>query len=363
MKLITIVGARPQFIKAAPVAWAIQRHNEASPAARRIESFLCHTGQHYDHEMSRRFFEELELSEPDVDLGVGSGSHGEQTGRMLEAIEKVLLVERPDQLVVYGDTNSTLAGALAAAKLSVPIAHVEAGLRSFDRSMPEEVNRVLTDHLSSLLFVPTTTAVGNLDREGLRSGVHLVGDVMYDLALRLAPKARGIGTTPLSLEPKHFYLVTVHRPVNADDPDALRAIFAALGQLDADVIFPVHPRTKRALEVSDLHVPSNVRTCPPAGYLTTADLVASAKLVLTDSGGLQKEAFFHRVPCVTLRDRTEWVETVEAGWNVLAGNRTQAILDAVKSLLDAPLPELASEGPYGEGRAAEAIVQRLLGDP
>lgn len=360
MKVVTIVGARPQFIKAAPVAWAVRMHNERAAAGDRIEQRICHTGQHYHETMSARFFAELDIPEPDVNLDIGSGPHGQQTGRMLEAIEDWIAPDPPERVLVYGDTNSTLAGALAAAKLQIPVAHVEAGLRSWDRTMPEETNRVVTDHLSDLLFAPTEAAVRNLHAEGITRGVHPVGDVMYDLARRVGERARGLGTKALGVTPSQFYLATVHRPSNSDDPEKLESILAALGRLSGDVVFPVHPRTRRTLEAHRITVAENIRLCAPFGYLEITDLVMSARLVVTDSGGLQKEAFFHGVPCVTLRDRTEWVETVEAGRNVLAGSDADAIVAAAERLLRGPLPPLADEGPYGDGHAAEAIVRRLL---
>jgi len=310
--------------------------------------------------MSRVFFDELGLKEPDHHLGVGSGAHGHQTGEMLKRIEEVLLKEKPDLVMVYGDTNSTLAGALAAAKLHIPVAHVEAGLRSFNKKMPEEINRVLTDHISELLFCPTKTAVKNLEREGITQGVHLVGDVMYDSVLynvQLAERRSQI-LEQLALQPKNYALATVHRAENTDDPERLRSIFRALETLAAGgltVIVPLHPRTRKRIAECGLE-PKEIQILQPVSYLEMLLLEKYAKIILTDSGGVQKEAFFFRVPCVTLRDETEWVETVESGWNVLVGCDRQRILDAVKEMR---LP-LGSTAPYGDGQAAEQIMSAIL---
>lgn len=352
MKLLNIVGARPQFIKIGPVLRAIEEHNREHPE-RAIQEVLVHTGQHYDYAMSRVFFEELELKEPDYHLGVGSGTHGFQTGEMLKRIEDVLLKEKPDLVMVYGDTNSTLAGALAAAKLHIPVAHVEAGLRSFNKRMPEEINRVLTDHLADLLFCPTETAVKNLQREGLTQGVHLVGDVMYDSVLynvQLAEKRSHI-LERLRLQPKSYVLATVHRAENTDDLGRLQAIFQALETSAADglsVVVPLHPRTRKQLGLLKLSL-QRLQLIEPVSYLEMLLLEKYAKIILTDSGGVQKEAFFFKVPCVTLREETEWVE---AGWNVLTGWNLERILTAASTMR--PTSEHAA--PYGDGRAAERIV-------
>lgn len=358
MKLVDIVGARPQFIKIGPVLRAIERHNREHPE-RAIQEILVHTGQHYDDTMSHVFFEELELKEPDYHLGVGSGTHARQTGEMLRCIEEVLMKEKPDGVMVYGDTNSTLAGALAAAKLHMPIAHVEAGLRSFNKKMPEEINRLLTDHVSDLLFCPTETAVKNLEREGITKGVHLVGDVMYDSVLynvQLAERRSQI-LWQLRLQPKNYALATVHRAENTDDPKRLQSIFQALERIAEEglpVIVPLHPRTRKQLELLKLSL-KKLQVIEPISYLEMLLLEKSAKIILTDSGGVQKEAFFFRVPCVTLRDETEWVETVEAGWNVLAGCQPKRILEAARTMR----PTAESTAPYGDGRAAEQIVEWL----
>lgn len=349
MKVISVVGARPQFIKAAMVSRALRP---------RCQEILVHTGQHYDENMSQVFFNELELPEPDVYLGVGSGSHATQTGRMMAGLEEILLRERPDWLVVYGDTNTTLAGGLAAAKLQVPVAHVEAGLRSYQRAMPEEINRVLVDHISDALFCPTGQAVDNLAKEGISQGVHVVGDVMADALqhfIRLAPRKIDV-LAGLELEPGGYALATVHRAANTDDSARLKAILAAFEQLSLPVVFPVHPRTRKAIRDLGLAANRNVRMIEPVGYLAMIQLEANAGCILTDSGGVQKEAYWAGVRCVTLRDETEWVETVGLGWNKLVGADTSAILDAVENWH--PAGERAPV--YGDGTSAEKISTILL---
>ena len=354
MEVVSIVGARPQFIKAAPVSRALRTLGA-------IE-VLIHTGQHYDHKMSADLFDELNIPEPGFNLGVGSGPHGWQTGKMLTGIEKVLMNERPDWVLVYGDTNSTLAGALAAVKLHIPVAHVEAGLRSFNRRMPEEHNRVMTDHAADLLFCPTQAAVDNLAAEGLTQGVHLTGDVMYDAVLYNVDLAtqRSDALSRLALPPKAYYLATVHRPQNTDDPKALAAILVAFGELDGSVVFPAHPRTQAALQRHDLHPSPNVRLIDAVGYLDMLALEKHARLILTDSGGVQKEAYFFGVPCVTLREETEWVETVDSGWNVLAGAEPARIVAAVRALSQAEGQGKPFQKPrgtaFGDGRASEKIA-------
>jgi UDP-N-acetylglucosamine 2-epimerase len=349
VKIVTVVGARPQFIKAAPVSRVLrQRHTEV----------LVHTGQHYDDNMSAVFFAELDLPQPDVNLGVGSGPHGAQTAAMLAGIEQVLLAEKPDWVLVYGDTNSTLAGALAAAKLHIPVAHVEAGLRSFNRVMPEEINRVLTDHIADLLFCPSQTAVDNLAQEGVTRGVHLVGDVMADAlayAAERAPTHSDI-LQRLGLTEKGFLLATVHRAENTDDPARLRAILDAFTALDEPIVFPVHPRTRARIESLNLKSKiQNLISIDPVGYLDMVRLMQAARMILTDSGGIQKEAYWLGVPCVTLRDETEWVETVQAGWNVLAGADTARIVKAVRGfMIPGVYPAL-----YGDGWAAAQIGDLL----
>ena len=349
MKIASIVGARPQFIKAAALSRELRtRHTEV----------LVHTGQHYDYEMSGVFFAGLHIPAPELKLGVGSGSHAEQTGAMLVGMEEVLIAERPDWVIIYGDTNSTLAGALAAAKLCVPVAHIEAGLRSFNRHMPEEVNRTVADHLSDLLLCPSNTAVNNLSAEGISRNVHLVGDVMLDV---LQWARLEIQTNPpaildrLGLRGTSYLLATVHRSENTDDPARLSRILRALNSLDEIIVFPVHPRTRKAMAAAGGGLNPHVRSIDPVGYLDMLALTASARLVLTDSGGLQKEAYWLGVPCLTLREETEWVETVEAGWNVLVGSEVEKIVDAVRSFVPAtPQPPL-----YGDGFAAARCVELL----
>lgn len=343
LKIASIVGTRPQFIKSAPVSRTLREcgHRE----------LLIHTGQHYDYLMSKVFFEELGISEPAINLGVGSGSHGQQTGRMLLGLEEVIKKQGPDWVLVYGDTNSTLAGALAAVKLHVPVAHIEAGLRSFNRRMPEEINRVLTDHMSNILFCPTQTSVENLRNEGINKGVHLVGDVMYDSVLhniKLAEKHSDI-LEKLKLKHKNYVLATVHRAENTDEPERLNPIFHAFEQISQNglpVIVPLHPRTKKSLKSSKLSF------IDPVSYLDMLVLEKNAQVILTDSGGVQKEAYWFEVPCVTLRDETEWLETVESGWNVLAGSNYDRIINAVEKAH----PGRQVQDAYGNGRAAEQIA-------
>lgn len=358
MKILTVVGARPQFIKAASVSRIIRK-------TRGVTEILVHTGQHYDRNMSAVFFSELELPNANVFLGIGSAPHGQQTGRMLEALEAALQKHLPDWVLVYGDTNSTLAGALAAAKLRIPIAHVEAGLRSFNRAMPEETNRVVSDHVSDLLFTPTKTASENLLREGISAKrITKVGDVMYDAALFYAKIAqrRSKVLAELKLVPREYVLATVHRAENTDDPSRIKAIIDALRHLSRDlpVILPLHPRTVTVLARMGLAAGVGVRIVPPAGYLDMLMLERNAHTIVTDSGGVQKEAYFHRVPCITLRNETEWVELVDAGWNQLLAPDKRALSTRLKAAVrdfrrPANYPRL-----YGSGHAAELIVNRLL---
>jgi len=362
--VVTIVGARPQFIKSAAIRRAIQRLNKKE---KRIREILVHTGQHYDYLMDRVFFEELELPKPDYHLGVGSGSHGRQTGIMLERIEAVLKKEKPMVVMVYGDTNSTLAGALAAAKLNIPIAHVEAGLRSYNHAMPEEINRVLTDHLSTFLFCPTSQAVENVAKEGIRPGqgkiVKNVGDVMYDSILYYSKIAEKKSTIlhGLNLVNPQYYLATLHRAENTDDPKVLKSILKALNEIgrDTSVILPLHPRTKKVIKA---HPPfskfKNIKFIEPVSYLDMLRLEKNAKAILTDSGGVQKEAYWLKVPCFTLRDETEWVETVKSGWNELVGTGTKGIVERV-SHLRMKKSSGKKMGIFGDGKASEKIIQIL----
>jgi UDP-N-acetylglucosamine 2-epimerase len=325
MKVVSVVGARPQFIKAAVLSRELrQEHSE----------ILVHTGQHYDENMSAIFFEELGIPEPEYSLQVGSGLHGKQTGAMLAAIEEVLIKEQPDWVVVYGDTNSTLAGALAASKLHIKLAHVEAGLRSFNRIMPEEINRVLTDHISNLLFCPTQTAVNNLKSEGITGGVHLVGDLMYD-ALQWSLEQAKHKPDPLAelgFVEKGYLLATVHRAENTDDPQRLNGILQAFDALKEPLVWPVHPRTRLKLDEIHLNPGPHIHMIEPVGALEMARLESAARVILTDSGGVQKEAFWLHVPCITLRDETEWVETVEAGANHLCGTDPDKIIKILLGL-------------------------------
>ena len=346
MHIVTVVGARPQFVKAAPVRRALMDAG--------IRETLVHTGQHYDPEMSAVFFEELGLPDPDANLGVGSGSHAAQTGEAMMRLEALLAqAPLPDGLMAYGDTNSTLAGALVAAKMGVPLIHVEAGLRSFLRRMPEEINRVVTDRLASVLCCPTETAVRNLAAEGIVEGVHLTGDVMLD-ATRFFSKAAEQRAPLPSVTPHapgEYCVATVHRAGNADDPERLRGIFEGLGQLDAPVALPLHPRTRARL--AGISVPDNVEITPPLGYLRMLTLVRHARVVLTDSGGLQKESLWLGVPCVTLREETEWTETLKGGWNRLAGADPVRIAEAARLRPETPAPEA------GEPGAADRIAALL----
>lgn len=358
IKVVTVVGARPQFIKAAAVSRVIR-----DDYAGKIDEVLVHTGQHYDENMSKVFFEELDIPRPKYNLEISGGSHGLMTGRMLEAIEKVLLEEKPDWVLIYGDTNSTLAGALAAAKLHIPVAHVEAGLRSFNMRMPEEINRILSDRVSSLLFCPTETAVRNLAAEGISNGVSNVGDVMFDVALfyREQAKQQSAILKKLGLEEQGFALATCHRAENTDDPARLTGIVSALGKIAATlpVVFPLHPRTRKLIDDYGLTQSLNaVKVVEPLPFLDMVALEQAAKVILTDSGGVQKEAFFYGVPCITMRDETEWVETVELGRNQLVGASEQAILAAMSKAAARVTGDAAS--PYGEGRAAHDIVEKLF---
>ena len=351
MKIASIVGARPNFIKCAPLSREIRRE---------FNEIIIHTGQHYDYEMNKVFFEELNIPEPDYHLDVGSGSHGYQTGEMIKRIEEVLLKEEPDLLLVYGDTNSTLAGALAASKLHITVAHIESGLRSYDKSMPEEINRILTDHCSDVLFCPTETSVENLKREGVTNGVYLTGDVMVDALkenIKIAEKKAMI-LDEMGLKPKEYYLATIHRAENTDDFERLENIVDAFCEIGS-LVFPCHPRTEKCLKGFGLwdRLVENVRVVRPVGYLDMLVLEKNARKVLTDSGGVQKEAYIFKVPCITLRDNTEWVETVEDGWNMLVGADKDKIVREANEFE----PDNKQRNVFGEGDASGRIVKIIGG--
>ncbi|WP_428623795.1 non-hydrolyzing UDP-N-acetylglucosamine 2-epimerase [Sedimenticola sp.] len=365
MKIATVLGARPQFIKAATVSRAIAHHNRLHPK-RSIAEIIIHTGQHFDAAMSQVFFQELDIPQPKYNLGIASLGHGAMTGRMLEGLEALFRDENPDLVLVYGDTNSTLAGALAAVKMKLPIAHVEAGLRSHNPAMPEEINRVLTDRISQMLFCPTSLAVRNLESEGFpfpHTGANLqailnVGDVMYDATLFYRQLARdSFSLSQWGVEEKQYVLCTIHRAENTDHSPRLESVLTALKEISRkiEVVLPLHPRTRKLVDQSGLqHGLSGIKILEPLSYLEMQRLEMGASAILTDSGGVQKEAYFHRVPCITLRDETEWLETVDMGWNQVAGAETENILSAFAG---ATLPDGPEESPYGLGDAAKKIVQ------
>ncbi len=363
VKIVTIVGARPQFIKAATVSRAIIEHNKKSSSCT-ISEKIVHTGQHYDENMSKVFFDELKIAPPVINLEVGSGPHGQQTGLMLERIESFLMDDKPDLVLIYGDTNSTLAAALASVKLHIPVAHIEAGLRSFNRSMPEEINRLVADHLSTLLFCPTDTAMQNLTKEGIVNGVHQVGDVMYDSVLFNANLAEQSSTIMrrLELTRKSFYLATIHRAENTDDPMRMNSILSAFGQIDYPIVLPMHPRTRGILGKKLTNINRNVRVIDPVTYLDMLMLEKNARIVLTDSGGVQKEAYWFNVPCITLRDETEWIELVRVGGNQVAGTDSSTILTAVIKAEEKVDEEstVGAIGLYGDGRSSEKIAAILV---
>lgn len=359
-KIITIVGARPQFIKAAMLSRAILFNEKYKEE---FEEQIIHTGQHYDENMSKIFFSQINAVKPTWQLHCGNASHGEMTGRMLIDIEKILIDNKPDYVVVYGDTNSTLAGALAACKLHIPVVHIEAGLRSFNKKMPEEINRILTDNVSSILCCPTKTAVKNLNDENIYKGVFHVGDIMYDAAIyfgKVAEEKSNIIDT-LNLREKQFRLCTIHRAENTDNVERLTGIISALNEISTNetpLVFPVHPRTKLCIkkypQLDKLLNNKNILTIEPLGFLDMVMLEKKADMILTDSGGIQKEAYFHRTPCITLREETEWVETVDAGWNIIAGYKTDKILESINKVN--PQKEIEE---YGEGNTANKILELL----
>lgn len=361
MKIVTVIGARPQFVKAAALSHAIQEWNKKGLPP--IQEVLVHTGQHYDKNMSLAFFEDMNIPLPDYQLNCGGKSHAEMTATMMIEIEKICLKEEPDYLLVYGDTNSTLAGALTASKLHIPVVHVEAGLRSYNRSMPEEINRVLTDHISDKLFCPTNQAVENLMLEGITKNVFHVGDVMYDVALRFGSLAdqQLSFLDQLHVEQGSYYLCTLHRAENTDHKERIQSICSALREIATEqtpVVFPLHPRTDQRLKTyglkTELEEHPHIRLIPPVSFVDMIVLEKNASYILTDSGGVQKEAYFYQTPCITLRDETEWVETVVAGWNYITGANKELIIKALSMN-----PQRHKIAEYGEGNAAEMILNKL----
>lgn len=354
--ILTVVGARPQFIKLAPVALAINRYKKSHSNAMR--HIIVHTGQHYDALMSDVFFEELGIAQPDYNLEVGSGSHAEQTGTIMIKLEKILNEIRPDRVLVFGDTNSTLAGALTATKMNVSVAHVEAGLRSYNRSMPEEINRIITDQVSDLLFCPTENAKTILRSENITRGVHMTGDVMLDAAMLFSSLAenRSAVLDRQQIKPQSYFLCTVHRAENTDNPERLRSIFDGLSNIEGTILLPAHPRLKKSLLQCGLtKTAPHIRFIPPVSFLDMIQLEKNARKILTDSGGVQKEAFFYKVPCITMRDETEWIETLKNGCNVLTG--TDALRIAENANSD-DKPDFI-ESPFGDGHASEKIAALL----
>lgn len=352
-RILTIIGARPQFIKAAPFSKAIRKY---------FHEVIVHTGQHYDENMSNIFFNEMGIPKPDHNLEVGSGEHGKQTGEMLIKLEEVMLKEKPDYVVVFGDTNSTIAGALAAAKLHIPIGHIEAGLRSFNRNMPEEINRIATDVLSSQLFCPTDNAVDLLKKEGIVNEVYQCGDIMYDAMLHFLPlaKERSNIMNKLGLDKGGYFLFTMHRPENTDHPERIRAIFKGLEACEKPIIYPVHPRMRKVLEspeiAESIKSVKNLKLIDPIGYLDMIQLEKNALKIITDSGGMQKEAFFLKRPCITIRDESEWVETVDAGYNVICAADSKLIASGIKEFE----PKFGNDYLYGKGDSATFIAKRIV---
>ena len=353
IKVMIVAGARPNFVKIAPLFCEFKRHPEIKP-------ILVHTGQHYDFEMSQVFFQDLDIPKPDYDLGVAAGTHGAQTGQTMIKLEEVVQKTNPDIVVVVGDVNSTVAAALVASKLHIPVAHIEAGLRSFDKTMPEEINRVLTDHISDILFCPTKTAVINLKKEGIIKGVYNTGDIMFDILRMKAGNRISETLNELGIKPKDYFLLTIHRAANTDNEKNLKRIVDAIVEMKENIIFPVHPRTKAKLENFGLAKiilgKDNIKIIQPVGYLEMLSLEKNAKKILTDSGGVQKEAFWFGVPCITLREETEWTETLNGGWNILAGTNKTKIRNAVLQ----PVKSRKRGDYYGNGHAAKKIVAGLI---
>lgn len=348
MRVATVIGARPQFIKASVVSEALREFHD---------EILINTGQHYDFNMADIFFDELQIPKPDYNLCIGSGNHGFQTGQMLIKLEEIYLKEKPDIVMVYGDTNSTLAGALCASKLLIPVVHIEAGVRSFNKSMPEEQNRILTDHISDVLFVPTVSAEKSLLLEGIAKQVYNVGDVMLDSMIRfkkLAEKQSSI-TEKLSCSANNYILATIHRAENTNNTDRLKRIVEALNESGETIVLPLHPRTKKYIESYGIAFGEKIKVINPVGYLDMVKLEMDSKRILTDSGGVQKEAYFMKKPCITVRDETEWVETVEAGWNVVVGTDKDKIIEAIRNYT----PVKVYSSLFGDGKATAKIVKQL----
>jgi UDP-GlcNAc3NAcA epimerase len=351
MKILSIVGARPEFIQAMPVSRAIRAHHH---------EILVHTGQHYDYRMSQAFFDELDIPVPDYNLGVGSASQAQQTAEIMVSLEEVLLKEKPDFVIMRGDTNSSLAAALVTTKLNIPFAHIEAGERSFNRGMSEEINRLIADRLANLHFCVSRTAVNNLAVEGITDSVHWVGDVMLDALLYARPIAQAKSSIleQLRIEPQHYALVTIHRAANVDDPERLKQIITALNQVSETVILPVHPRTQKTLSNLNMYLEDHIRIIEPVGYFDMLTLEENARLIATDSGGVQREAYYMNIPCLTLRDETEWGATIETGWNKLVGADKKMILDNWFNFV----PPTEHSPIYGSGNAADCIAV-ILNDP
>ncbi|MDY2631883.1 MAG: UDP-N-acetylglucosamine 2-epimerase (non-hydrolyzing) [Clostridium sp.] len=348
MKILTVIGARPQFIKAAAVSNKLRKNHE---------EVLVHTGQHYDNNMSDIFFDELGIPKPNYNLNIGSGNHGYQTGKMLMELESLYLNEKPDLVLVYGDTNSTLAGALAASKLLIPVAHIEAGLRSFNMKMPEEQNRVLTDHISKYLFAPTDTAIKNLKNENITENVFNTGDVMFDAIKLFKEKALETSTVLIdnNISPNEYILSTIHRAENTNDINRLKNIINALNECEKNIVLPLHPRTHKFIKDYGLTINNNIKIIAPVGYLDMINLENNSQKIVTDSGGVQKEAYFLQKPCITMRDETEWIETVENGWNTIVGSNKEKILDAIINFN----PNGEQKMVFGYGNAADIISEKL----
>jgi UDP-GlcNAc3NAcA epimerase len=355
MKIITVVGARPQFIKLAPLIRAIKTHNHSSNNT--INHLIVHTGQHYDEKMSAIFFNELDLPKPDYNLAVGSFSHAQQTGRMLPEIEKIFVEEHPDHVIVFGDTNSTLAGALAAVKLNIPLSHIEAGLRSYNKKMPEEINRIITDKVSNLLFCPDQESVTNLSQEGILSGVYEVGDVMADQACYVSDQISTVRPYPWE-----YIFLTLHRQETCNSLSELENFFGVLNKVAEDypIIFPAHPRIKIILGSININISKKIHIIEPLGYLETIHHIKNAKMVLTDSGGVQKEAYLLKVPCLTLRNETEWINTVKQGWNFIVGFDKNLFTSSYETAINMDLDLTPHPSIFGNGNAAEVILKEIM---